>query len=403
MALAGPLVFGLGSWWALSLLAVAAFPLRIIVAIFLLKSAFAARALAAAAGAVRRPLEHDDLPAARAALRSLVSRDTADLPAPEIAGAAIESVAENASDSVVAPLFYYVVGGVPAALAYRAVNTLDAMIGYRGETEWLGKAAARLDDAANFIPARITALLLAAASGAGGGSPMRAFALWFRDGRKTESPNAGRPMAAMAGALGVELSKRGAYVLGAGMRAPVAADLRRAIRHLRRCRRPRIPCRRAGNCGTIGRMPGLIRRALFIAALCAPVAGCGDGHPKGFYGACDYIFTSGDDGTSSCWEGRARTVTALQGLRLDLCGDELGDLRPLGSRCTRDGARGGCMAAFGDPAYPAVMTAAIKWYYGSTAVETAADVMNLCATGDGEWLLPGQTFVPPDGDFPPLE
>jgi len=230
MALAGPLLFGLGSWWALSLLAAVAFPLRLIAGVYLLKSAFAARALAAAAHAVRRPLEHDDLPAARAALRSLVSRDTADLDAGEIAGAAIESVAENASDSVVAPLFYYVVGGVPAAIAYRAVNTLDAMIGYRGPTEWLGKAAARLDDAANFIPARITALLLAVASGAGGGSPVRALALWLRDGRKTESPNAGRPMAAMAGALGVELSKRGAYVLGAGMRAPGAGDLRRAVR-----------------------------------------------------------------------------------------------------------------------------------------------------------------------------
>jgi adenosylcobinamide-phosphate synthase len=233
MALAGPLVFGLGCWWVLSLLAVAAFPLRIIAAIFLLKSAFAARALAAAATAVHVPLargEPSDLAAARAGLRSLVSRDTAELDASEIAGAAIESVAENASDSVVAPLFYYVVGGVPAALAYRAVNTLDAMIGYRGPTEWLGKAAARLDDAANFIPARLTALLLAAASGAGGGSPARALALWLRDGRKTESPNAGRPMAAMAGALGVELSKRGAYVLGAGMRAPEASDLTRAVR-----------------------------------------------------------------------------------------------------------------------------------------------------------------------------
>ena len=230
MALAGPLVFGLGSWWALSLLAVAAFPLRIVVAIFLLKSAFAARALAVAARAVERSLARGDLAAARAGLRSLVSRETADLDAGEIAGAAIESVAENASDSVVAPLFYYVVGGVPAALAYRAINTLDSMIGYRGPTEWLGKAAARLDDAANFVPARITALLLAAASGAGGGSPMRALALWFRDGRKTESPNAGRPMAAMAGALGVELSKRGAYVLGAGMRAPEAADVGRAVR-----------------------------------------------------------------------------------------------------------------------------------------------------------------------------
>jgi adenosylcobinamide-phosphate synthase len=228
MAAAGPLVFGLGTWWLLSLLALA--PLRIAVAVYVLKSAFAIRALGAAAHAAQRALHADDLPAARQALRSLVSRDTSQLAPDALAGAAIESVAENTSDSVVAPLFYYAIGGVPGAIAYRAINTLDAMIGYHGETEWLGKAAARLDDLANFVPARITALLLCLASPLGGGSVRRAFALWMRDGAKTESPNAGRPMAAMAGALAVALSKDGAYRLGAGLRAPEARDVARALR-----------------------------------------------------------------------------------------------------------------------------------------------------------------------------
>ena len=138
-------------------------------AVFLLKSAFAVRGLAVAAWKVSRPLGRGDLVAARAALGSLVSRDTKDLPAPLVAAAAVESVAENTSDSIVAPLLFYAVGGVPAAIAYRAINTLDSMIGYRGRFEWLGKVAARLDDLVNLIPARLTALLLALAAPLGAG------------------------------------------------------------------------------------------------------------------------------------------------------------------------------------------------------------------------------------------
>jgi len=119
---------------------------------------------------------------------------------------------------------------VPGALAYRAINTLDAMIGYRGELEWLGKAAARLDDLANLLPARATALLLALAAPLARGSVARAVAVWARDRGLTESPNAGHPMAAMAGALGVELEKTGQYRLGAGLREPAAADIERAVR-----------------------------------------------------------------------------------------------------------------------------------------------------------------------------
>jgi adenosylcobinamide-phosphate synthase len=197
-----------------------------------LKPTFALRALLEAGEAVRQPLAHGDLPAARQQLRSLVSRDTSDLSTELVASAAVESLAENASDSLVAPWLFYAVGGLPAAYAYRAANTLDAMIGYRGRYEWLGKAAAHLDDALNWLPARLTALLIALASE----QPVRALAIAARDHGLTDSPNAGWPMAAMAGALGVQLEKVGHYRLGDPRRRAQAEDIRRgaAILSLRR-------------------------------------------------------------------------------------------------------------------------------------------------------------------------
>lgn len=223
MALAGPLLFGGAAWLLGRVLELHAPLLSIVVEIYLLKCALSVRMLGEAASAVARALEDGDITRARFGLRSLVSRDTALLDAPLLAAAAVESVAENASDSVVAPLLFFAVGGVPAALAYRACNTLDAMIGYRGEMEWLGKAAARLDDAANLVPARVTAALFVAASAIVGASTAGALRIWWRDGARTESPNAGRPMAAMAGALGVSLEKIGCYRLGDGT-GPVGAD-----------------------------------------------------------------------------------------------------------------------------------------------------------------------------------
>jgi len=133
-----------------------------------------------------------------------------------VAAAAIESVAEKASDALVAPALAYAAFGLPGAAVYRGINTLDAMIGYRGAYEWLGKAAARLDDAANLIPSHLTNGLLALAAG-----PGRGRAVWriaWRDHRRTASPNAGWPMAAMAGAIGVELEKVDHYRLGAPAR-----------------------------------------------------------------------------------------------------------------------------------------------------------------------------------------
>jgi adenosylcobinamide-phosphate synthase len=175
---------------------------------------FAGRALGEAASRVRDALEAADIGAARAALSSLCSRDPKALRAEELVGASVESLAENASDSWVAPLFYYALFGLPGAVAYRAVNTLDAMIGYHGHYEWLGKASARLDDILNFVPARLTAAFLLVAGALRRAPVRRGLAIWQRDAAATESPNAGRPMATMAGLLGVRLEKAEHYALG---------------------------------------------------------------------------------------------------------------------------------------------------------------------------------------------
>lgn len=205
--------------------------LRLLGEALLLKTTLALHGLSAAANAVYQPLQNDNLVAARRQLSwHLVSRDTSTLSAAQVAAATIESVAENASDGVIAPLVFYTVGGLPAALAYRFVNTADAMLGYRDpQREWLGKATARLDDGLNLVPARLTAVLLIAATWLTGNDAGRAWRIWRRDAHQTASPNAGQPMSAMAGALGVALEKVGHYNLGAGQRAPVAADIPHSV------------------------------------------------------------------------------------------------------------------------------------------------------------------------------
>jgi adenosylcobinamide-phosphate synthase len=188
--------------------------LQFLAGVMLLKSTFALRALAEAARSVQRALELGAIEDARHGLRSLCSRDPSALDPPELVAATIESVAENASDSFVAPLFYYALFGIPGALFYRAVNTLDAMIGYRGKYEYLGKVPARLDDVMNYIPSRITAWLLLLAGWLRGRRARSGWSVWRRDAHTTASPNAGRPMAVMAGLLGVRLEKAGHYRLG---------------------------------------------------------------------------------------------------------------------------------------------------------------------------------------------
>lgn len=195
---------------------------------YVLFGCFALKGLVAAGDELRRALAAGDLAAARAGLGSLCSRDARELDARELSGAAIESLTENTSDSVVAPLFYYVLFGLPGAVFYRAANTLDAMVGYRGRFEYLGKASARLDDLLNLIPARLTAMGLALAGAFLGLDVRGGCRTWWRDRGDTESPNAGHPMAMGAGLLGVQLDKRDAYVLGRGLRAPGERDLARA-------------------------------------------------------------------------------------------------------------------------------------------------------------------------------
>ncbi len=184
-------------------------------------------------------LERGDLQAARGRLANLCARDPSGLDADALARATVESLAENTSDAVVAPLLWGALAGVPGLLGYRAVNTLDAMVGYRSERyQRFGRVAARLDDVANWVPARVTGALTVLAAPLVGGSPRQAWQVLRRDGGRHPSPNAGRPEAAAAGALGVRLGGTNVYAghvenrpaLGEGGRAPEVGDVRRAVR-----------------------------------------------------------------------------------------------------------------------------------------------------------------------------
>jgi adenosylcobinamide-phosphate synthase len=183
-------------------------------------------------------LDEGDVAGARRLLPSLCGRDPAALDSTGLARAALESVAENTSDAHVAPALWAAAGGVPAVLVYRGANTLDAMIGNRSPRyARFGWAAARFDDAVNFVAARVTALLVAACAPLVGGSPAEALGSWRRDAARHPSPNAGVVEAAFAGALGVRLGGPTQYAhdleirptLGDG-RAPEVADLARAVR-----------------------------------------------------------------------------------------------------------------------------------------------------------------------------
>lgn len=185
-----------------------------IVAGILLKFSFSLRGLNQTIDTVRKFLAQNDLAHARLSLKSLVSRKTVELNETQMISATVESAAENICDSFVAPLFYFFIFGVPGAVAYRIINTFDSMMGYHGQWEYLGKFAARLDDVANFIPARITALIIVLASLICRKNASQAWHIMARDHKKTESPNAGWTMSAIAGALGVQLEKIDHYRLG---------------------------------------------------------------------------------------------------------------------------------------------------------------------------------------------
>ncbi len=200
----------------------------------------ALRSLLREAEAVLDALDADDLPLARKRLSRIVGRDTVHLNAHEIARAVIETLAESTCDGIIAPLFYLVIGGAPLALAFKAISTLDSMIGHRdADYLYLGRVAARVDDAANYLPARISAILIGLSSAiTPGGNPQTAFRTWLRDGDNHASPNAGQPEAAMAGALQVRLGGMNHYggevhqspYLGAEFKAPQGQDARRALK-----------------------------------------------------------------------------------------------------------------------------------------------------------------------------
>ena len=193
----------------------------------------AARNLQDEASSVERALHANNLPLARTRLARIVGRDTHSLNAQETSRALIETLAESASDGIIAPMFFLALGGAPLAMAYKAVNTLDSIIGHRTPRYlYFGKASARLDDAANFLPARLTALTLIAMAP----NHVRAWRTWRKDRARHKSPNAGQPEAAMAGALGVRLGGSNTYngeliaaaELGSTFPAPEAADARKA-------------------------------------------------------------------------------------------------------------------------------------------------------------------------------
>lgn len=191
--------------------------------------ALAAKGLAQESTNVYRELVKDDLPASRRAVSRIVGRDTAELTSEGVTKAAVETVAENASDGVIAPLFYMMLGGAPLALVYKAINTMDSMVGYKNEKYLnFGRAAAKLDDAANYLPSRIAALLWIASAALTGNNAKSAWRIWRRDRRKHASPNSAQTESACAGALNVQLAGPATY-FGKYCDKPTIGDAVRAI------------------------------------------------------------------------------------------------------------------------------------------------------------------------------
>ena len=201
----------------------------------ILSTTFSVRLLLKEAGGLASLLERGELAKARLYLPRLCSRNASQLEGSALAAAGLSSATENVVDSIIAPWFWWLVLGLPGALAYRAINTLDAMIGYRGEYEQLGKVAAKLDDLVNWLPARLTGGLLLLVGAATRLPAPTASQIMLRDHALTPSPNGGWPMAAAAGLLGVRLEKEGVYVLNREASHPAAEDLAAGCTLVARC------------------------------------------------------------------------------------------------------------------------------------------------------------------------
>jgi adenosylcobinamide-phosphate synthase len=205
------LTYAIG-WLAIDLAGWVDAGVKTVLMVLIAWTTLAARDLVDHARLVANALEGGSLGRAREAVSRIVGRDTDGLSGTEIVRATVETIAESTADGVIAPLFYLALGGPPLALAYKAINTLDSMIGHRDvHYRYFGWASARLDDVANWIPARLTALLLISAAGLRTHTMRTAWGIFYRDGSKHPSPNSGRPEAAMAGALGVQLGGTNVY------------------------------------------------------------------------------------------------------------------------------------------------------------------------------------------------
>lgn len=199
-----------------------------ILSISLIWMGVAANSLKSESMKVKTALENRDITEARRYLSYIVGRDTENLSFESIIKASVETVAENSSDGVIAPLFYALLGGAPLLWAYKAVNTLDSMVGYRNERyEDYGHVSARMDDLFNYLPARITAVLLIFSSGCLGLSVKDSFRVWIRDHGQHKSPNSGHPESAVAGALGISLGGNASY-FGKLVHKPVMGRDKRA-------------------------------------------------------------------------------------------------------------------------------------------------------------------------------
>jgi len=201
----------------------------LIIAAFFLKSTFSIRMLIVSALGIRKDLEGGNIEKVRSDLKTFVGRDTSKLNASQSASAVIESLAESFVDGILAPLFYFLLFGLPGAFVYRMINTLDSMVGYKKEPfKELGYASARLDDIANWVPARLSVLFIFMAS-IFFGKPLESVRTCIRDHGKTASPNSGWSMSAVSGALGVRLEKVGYHVLGADYSAPHPHHIIKAV------------------------------------------------------------------------------------------------------------------------------------------------------------------------------
>jgi adenosylcobinamide-phosphate synthase len=199
----------------------------------ILKTTFSMRMLQKTASDIKTLLVQGDISQARMQMSSLVSRDTKSMTTSQVAAATIESVSENITDSFVGPILAFAFLGLPGAVAYRAINTLDSMIGYHGTYEYLGKPSAKVDDFMNLIPARLSACVLLIGSVLlPGQNPRQAWHIMRRDHSRTDSPNAGWTMSVMAGSLGILLEKENQYQLGDSKRPIEPKDITRTIQSM---------------------------------------------------------------------------------------------------------------------------------------------------------------------------